>query len=127
MKRMKAEAALLAALVSLVLWPAADAVADHTSETAIQNACLASGQAEAVCACIVREANSRFSHGQLELVGAAMPRLERITDDPQVGGLLSSEPPLTSEQLQALRQRAEVADVVIRQACGVGLRLGEGT
>ncbi|WP_291845608.1 hypothetical protein [Maricaulis sp.] len=125
MKCMKAIATPMAAMAALSLWSASAHAREQGDTSLVHRACIAAGQNASVCACILREAHSRFSHDQLDLVGAAMPWLERITEDRAVAETLSPDRRLSAEQLQQLRQRAEAADVVIRQACGVGLRLGK--
>ena len=103
---------------------AAATALEHNDATTVGRVCEQAGLPVAVCTCIAREANSRFNHDQLDVIGTAMPALERITDD---ATLMAEQAPgnqLSAEQLAQLRQRAEAADVVIRQACGTGLRLG---
>ena len=111
--------------VMAVPQPSSAAGYDHANQDTVLLACTRSGLADAVCQCIDREVHSRFTHQQLDIIGRAMPELERIGEPTES---LQAGPPdgwLSSSQLEQLRQRAETADVVIRQACGVGLRLGD--
>lgn len=97
---------------------------EHNDATTVRRVCEQAGLSVAVCTCIAREANSRFNHDQLDVIGTAMPALERITDDATLMAERAPASQFSAEQLAQLRQRAEAADVVIGQACGTGLRLG---
>ncbi|MFY0638849.1 hypothetical protein [Maricaulis maris] len=114
---------IVLAVLSLCVGAGIAQARDHVSEAPVLQACERSGVDASVCACIAREANSRFSHDQLGVLGAAMPEIGRITTDPAVAGQTQSHERLTAEELASLYQRAQAADVVIRQACGVGLSL----
>lgn len=111
------------AVLSLCFMAGIAQARDHVSEAPVLQACERSGVEAAVCTCIAREANSRFSHDQLGVLGAAMPEIGRIKSDPDVAGQTPSHERLTADELANLYQRAQAADVVIRQACGVGLSL----
>ncbi len=110
-------------LLSLFLWSGGALAVDHTDEAPVQQACEDAAVDVAICVCIAREANSRFSHEQLFVLGAAMPDLARITQDPALEMPTLLHERLTTEELVQLEQRAHAADIVIRQACGVGLSL----
>lgn len=113
------------AMLSLSLWTGSARALDHADEDPVQQACEGAGVDTATCACISREANSRFSHEQLSVLGTAMPDLGRISQDPALAGPEPLHERFTAEELAHLEQRARAADIVIRQACGVGLSLGE--
>lgn len=99
---------------------------DEDGGTEIHVACQQAGFSESVCNCIVREADSRFTHDQMHVLAVAIPNLSRITDDPDIVSRSGETEPLSAAQLAYLRQRAEGADIVIQRACGIGLSLDDG-
>jgi hypothetical protein len=83
----------------------------------VYEACLRIGGDAAECGCVSREARSRFTPVQIEIIAYAMPRLENV-GTPQA---VVDELGLSFDQILNLRQRARNADSVIRAACGTGL------
>ena len=116
---------VMMAMAGGLVTPAASA-RDEDGGTEIHAACRQAGFSEAVCTCIVREADSRFTHAQMHVLAEAIPNLSRITEDPDIDVRSENTSPLSAAQLAYLRQRAEGADIVIRRACGTGLSLTPG-
>lgn len=87
------------------------------AEDPVYEACMKAGGEAAECACVSREARSRFTHTQMKIIAQAMPDLDNV-GEPQA---LVEELGLSFDQILNLRQRALNADGVIRSACGTGL------
>lgn len=85
--------------------------------SALMEACQASGGSQDACACVSREAGSRFNERQMRVIVAAMPDMRQV-GEPQA---LADELGFSFDQILNLRQRAMRADTVIRSACGTGL------
>ena len=92
-----------------------------TAGDRVLEACVEAGGKQSDCACVSREARSRFTPRQITVIAEAMPDIERV-GEPQA---LVDELGFTFDQILNLRQRALRADPVIRSACGRGLSGGE--
>ncbi|ABI64317.1 MAG: hypothetical protein ACJAU5_000734 [Maricaulis maris] len=116
------------AAIALSGWMTSSAAfaGDPQDGAGIQHVCIEAGFAEPVCTCIVREAGSRFTHAQMHVLALAIPDLRRISEDPTLIADNEDAEHLSADQLATLRQRAEDADRVIQQACGIGLSLDAG-
>lgn len=125
MGRISKSSVVMMAMAGGLVMPSASA-RDASGGTEIHAACRQAGFSESVCTCIVREADSRFTHEQMHVLAVAIPDLSRITEDPDIVVRSGDTPPLSAAQLDYLRQRAEGADIVIQRACGIGLSLDAG-
>ena len=80
-------------------------------------ACVKAGGEAAGCACVSREARSRFTPLQMQVIAHAMPDLRNVGQPQAEIDALG----FNFDQILNLRQRALNADDVIRNACGIGL------
>lgn len=85
------------------------------------DACIEAGGTRTDCACVSREARSRFTPRQITVIAEALPDIERVGEPQTLVDALG----FTFDQILNLRQRALRADPVIRAACGRGLSGGE--
>jgi hypothetical protein len=106
-----------AGLVAALLMTAQSDPDPEAVRGALVEACEAAGGSPGACACVSREASSRFNERQMRVIVAAMPDMQRV-GEPQA---LADQLGFSFDQILNLRQRALRADTVIRSACGAGL------
>lgn len=106
-----------AGLVAALLMTAQSDPDPEAVRSALVEACETAGGSPGACACVAREASSRFNERQMRVIVAAMPDMQRV-GEPQA---LADELGFSFDQILNLRQRALRADTVIRSACGAGL------
>lgn len=116
----RVETALLGCVLFILAGCSASAQTDEASGSSdpIERNCMARGGAEAACACVAREARTRFSPTEIDVIAiasdpGASDREERARRLEALG--------LSTTEMSTLTRRMIAAETVIQQSCGAGL------